>query len=498
MNWYASFLYIFWNAGKNRKEKEEKGLEDVEVRTFMDENFLLSTSTAELLYHEVAEKLPIIDYHCHINPMEIAEDRKFESITQVWLGGDHYKWRLMRAGGVVEDRITQGASDWEKFYAFAAVMPKLIGNPIYHWSHLELQRVFGVYEPLNPDNAKKIYEQCNERIQGYSARTLLRKFQVEVLCTTDDPCDDLKWHQKIAEENMETKVFPTFRPDKALAIDKPGFMDYMQKLSHVAGHPIEQVTDIVEALENRMDYFAGQGCVCADHGLDACVYRNPDKKTAQEAFDAVKRGNSPTKDQTEVFQTLLLIECAKRYARKNWVMQIHFGCLRNVNRRQFASLGADTGYDAINSDSGVQKLASLLNAFQEADGLPKVIVYSLNPADNDAIATITACFQEAGAFSKIQQGSAWWFNDSRPGMRAQLTALAANGVLGNFVGMLTDSRSFLSYTRHEYFRRVLCELIGEWVESGQYPNDKEYLKKIVEHICYYNTRNYFNFEKNTV
>lgn len=466
------------------------------MRPFLDENFLLSTPTAKWLYHEVAEKLPIIDYHCHINPMEIAGNKKFENIAGVWLGGDHYKWRLMRANGVPENKITKGASDWEKFYAFASVMPKLIGNPMYHWSHLELFRVFGIRKVLDAGSAKEIYRQCNEQIKDYSPRDFLKKFKVETLCTTDDPCDDLRWHRMIAEDAEEnTRVLPTFRPDKALAIDKPGFMEYIQKLSGVVGHPIESVTDIVEALENRMDYFAGHGCLCADHGLDACVYRQPHREIAQKAFDTAKRRDNPTREQIETFQTVLLIECAKRYAKRNWVMQIHFGCLRNVNRRQFVSLGADTGYDAINSNSGVEKLAPLLNAFLEAEGLPKVIVYSLNPADNDAVSTIAACFQEAGALSKIQMGSAWWFNDSRMGMRAQLTALAANGVLGNFVGMLTDSRSFLSYTRHEYFRRVLCELIGEWVESGQYPDDKDYLTQLAENICYYNTQNYFRFDR---
>lgn len=466
------------------------------MRPFMDEDFLLTTPTAKWLYHQVAEKLPIVDYHCHINPMEIAEDKKFENIAQVWLGGDHYKWRLMRANGVPENKVTKGASDWEKFYAFASVMPKLIGNPMYHWSHLELQRVFGIRKPLDEGSAEEIYGQCNKQIKNYSPGDFLKKFKVEALCTTDDPCDDLKWHRLMAEnmaKNMAetTKVLPTFRPDKALAIDKPGFMDYIQKLSGVVGYPIERIEDILQALEDRMTYFAFHGCLCADHGLDACVYRCPDREIAQEAFDGAKRGNHLAKEQIETFQTLLLVECAKRYAKRNWVMQIHFGCLRNVNRRRFEELGADTGYDAINSSSGVDKLAPLLNAFLEADGLPKVIVYSLNPADNDAVATIAACFQEKGSFSKIQMGSAWWFNDSRMGMRAQLTALAANGVLGNFVGMLTDSRSFLSYTRHEYFRRVLCELVGEWVESGQYPDKKDYLRELIENICYYNTKHYF-------
>ena len=465
------------------------------MRDFMDADFLLSTETAKKLYHEVAEQLPIIDYHCHINPQEIAEDRKFDTISQVWLGGDHYKWRVMRAGGTTEDKVTGDASDREKFRAFAAVMPQLIGNPLYHWSHLEFQRGFGITEPLTADNADEIYDKCNEVLKGYSARTLMEKFHVKAICTTDDPIDDLHWHDVIANDpTFSIKVIPAFRPDKAVNIEKDGFADYIRKLSDVVGRQINSAEDVASALCERIDYFAEHGCLCADHGLDYCMYAKPNPVLANDAFVQAMNGRDASKEAVDAYKTLITIACAKKYTEKNWVMQIHFGCLRDNNKPQFAKLGPDTGYDAVNSQSGVENVAPLLNAFAENDGLPKVILYSLNPVDNTAIATIMACFQGGGVAGKIQQGSAWWFNDNRPGMRQQLTDLASNGVLGRFVGMLTDSRSFLSYTRHEYFRRILCELIGEWVESGQYPNDEKQLKKLVADLCYNNTNEYFRFD----
>ena len=462
------------------------------MKPFMDENFLLSTPTAEKLYHGTAEKLPIIDYHCHINPQEIAEDRKFENISQVWLGGDHYKWRLMRAGGITEDKITGDADGREKFRAFASVMPKLIGNPIYHWSHLELQRGFGIAEPLTPQNADDIYDKCNEILKGYSARSLMRKFDVRAICTTDDPIDGLMYHDQIKDDpDIEIKVLPAFRPDKAVNIDKPGFDEYIKDLSKVVGRKLATAEDVADALCERIDYFADHGCLCADHGLDYCMYEKPDKMAANRAFAMAMEGKCPDRKIGDAYKTLVTIACAKKYAQKNWVMQIHFGCLRNTNQIQFHRLGPDTGYDAVNSQSGVENVAPLLNAFAENEGLPKIILYSLNPTDNTALATIMACFQGGGVSGRIQQGSAWWFNDNRFGMRSQLTELAANGVLGCFVGMLTDSRSFLSYTRHEYFRRVLCELIGAWVESGQYPADEKALQQLIADLSYWNTRNYF-------
>ncbi len=464
------------------------------MKAFMDGDFLLSTDTAKKLYHETAEQLPIIDYHCHISPKEIAEDIKFEDISQVWLGGDHYKWRLMRASGIPEEKITGNAPGREKFRAFASVMPKLIGNPVYHWSHLELQRVFGITEPLTEANADKIYDQCNEILQGYTARGLMRKFHVKAICTTDDPCDDLHWHDEIAADpSMEIKVLPAFRPDKAVAVDKEGFDAYIARLSEVSGRTIAGARDVADALIDRIDYFASKGCLCADHGLDYCMYAEPDPSKANQAFAMGMEGKCPPKDLTDAYKTLVTLACAKKYAALGWVMQIHFGCLRNNNKPMYAKLGPDTGYDCINSCSGVENLAPLLNAFLENDGLPKMILYSLNPVDNVAITTIIGCFQDSSAAGKIQMGSAWWFNDSLPGIRQQLTDLAAGGVLGRFVGMLTDSRSFLSYPRHEYFRRILCALIGEWVENGQYPNDEAQLRQLAADISFNNTNNFFGF-----
>lgn len=464
------------------------------MRDFMDKDFLLSTETAKNLYHNYAEKMPIIDYHCHINPQEIAEDRKFDNISQVWLGGDHYKWRLMRAVGVPEEEITGAASDREKFRAFARTMPQIIGNPIYHWSHLELQRGFGITEPLTEENADEIYDKCNEVLKQYSARQLMEKFDVKAICTTDDPIDDLHWHEVIAaDETMKIKVLPAFRPDKGINIEKPEFASYMEQLEKVVGRELHSVEDVIGAFNERIDYFDAHGCLCADHGLDYCMYEEPDMDAANQAFALARKGEVPAKTLVDAYKTVLTIACAKKYTEKNWVMQIHFGCLRNCNKPQFKKLGADTGFDAVNSQSGVENLAPLLNAFLENDGLPKMIFYSLSPLDNTAIATIMSCFQ-GGVAGKMQLGSAWWFNDNRLGMRAQLSDLAANGVLGRFVGMLTDSRSFLSYTRHEYFRRILCELIGEWVEEGQYPNDEKQLGKMIEDICFNNTKEFFRFE----
>lgn len=461
---------------------------------FMDKDFLLSTETAKKLYHEVAEQLPIIDYHCHINPKDIYDDVKFDTISDVWLGGDHYKWRLMRANGITEDKVTGNASGEEKFKAFAETMPRIIGNPVYHWSHLELQRGFDITTPLTPETADEIFAEANEKLKSYSARQLMRKFNVKAICTTDEPADDLRYHELIAADpTMEIKVLPAFRPDKAVNIEKPAFAPYVKQLGQVVGRELTSAEDVAAALVERINYFADHGCLCADHGIDYCMFETPDSAVANAAFKKAMSGEKPTKAEGDAYKTLVTIACAKRYAELDWVMQIHFGCLRDNNKPAVAVMGPDHGHDAVNSQSGVENLSPLLNAFVENDGLPKMILYSLNPADNTAIATIMACFQGGGVAGKLQQGSAWWMNDHRPGMRQQLTDLACNGVLGRFVGMLTDSRSFLSYTRHEYFRRVLCELIGEWVESGQYPNDEKYLKKLIADLCYNNTNDFFRF-----
>ena len=336
------------------------------MNQFMDQDFLLSTDTAKWLYHEVAEKMPIIDYHCHINPQEIAEDKKFAHMTEVWLGGDHYKWRQMRFGGVAEELITGDSDPKEKFRAFAAVLPRLIGNPMYHWSHLELQRAFGVTQPLTAENADEVYDKCNEVLAQYSARDLMRKFNVKAVCTTDDPCDDLHWHEVIANDStMEIKVLPAFRPDKGINLEKPGFAAYIKRLSDVCGFEIKGAEDVVKALLTRIDYFHAHGCLCADHGLDYCMYEKPDKEQANAAFEAAMRGECPKKDAADAYKTFVTVACAKKYKELNWVMQIHFGCLRDNNKPQFAKLGPDTGYDAVNSQSGVENMAPLLNAFAE-------------------------------------------------------------------------------------------------------------------------------------
>ncbi len=464
------------------------------MEKFMDRDFLLSTKTARELFHGTAEGMPIIDYHCHLSPREIAEDRKFTSITEVWLGGDHYKWRLMRAAGVTEELVTGSAPDREKFRAFARVMPQLIGSPVYHWSHLELQRGFGIYEPLTPGTADSIYTRANQVLRRTSARGLMRQFNVRAVCTTDDPARELCWHEQIAgDPDMEIRVLPAFRPDNAVNIEKPGFGEYIKKLGLRVGRVLQTAQDVASALTERIEDFARAGCLCADHGLDSMMYAPPEPAAANAAFGAAMAGAPIDPAQADAYRTLLLLACAKKYVELGWVMQIHFGALRDVNKPMLRSLGRDVGGDAINSSSGTERLGLLLNAIEEGPGLPKLILYSLNPNDNAAIASIMGTFQGGGVPGKLQLGSAWWFNDSRPGMRAQLTELAANGVFGQFVGMLTDSRSFLSYPRHEYFRRVLCELIGEWVESGQYPDDRPGLEKLVSDLSYNNTRNYFGF-----
>lgn len=463
------------------------------MEKFMDEDFLLTTPTAKWLYHEVAKKLPIIDYHCHIDPREIAEDRRFDTISELWLGADHYKWRQMRSGGIPEEKITGEAGPREKFRAYASILPRLIGNPLYHWSHLELKRVFGIEDALTADNADEIYDRCNAMLEGCSARSLMRQFHVKAVCTTDDPCDDLGWHEQIAADStMEIRVLPAFRPDKAVNIEKKGFAEYIRRLSSVTKREICCAEDVAAALCDRIEYFAAHGCLCADHGLDYCMYVRDDEAAAR-AFQKAMAGEAVSGAEADAYKTMLTIACAGYYAKKNWVMQIHFGCLRDNNRPQFAGLGPDTGFDAVNSRSGVENVAPLLNAFAENKGLPRMILYSLNPCDNTALVTIAGCFQKEGEICWVQQGSSWWFNDNRMGIRSQLTELAANGMLGGFVGMLTDSRSFLSYTRHEYFRRILCEKIGEWVESGQYPADRKQLTALVEDICYHNTNAFFGF-----
>ncbi len=466
------------------------------MKKFMDENFLLETETAQKLFHEYAATTPILDYHCHINPKEIAEDRKFDNITQVWLGGDHYKWRFMRSCGVEEKYITGDASDKEKFFKWAECVGKAIGNPLFHWSHLELQRYFGYYGVLNKNTAEEVWNLCNEKLQddSMSVRNLIRQSNVTLICTTDDPVDSLEWHQKIkADESFEVKVLPAWRPDKAMNIEKPEYLDYLKNLSQVSGIEIKTFADLKAALVNRMEFFASQGCCVSDHALEYVMYEPASDEEIEEIFANRLAGKPVCKTCELKFKTAFMLFVAKEYNRLDWAMQLHYGCKRDNNELMYQSLGPDTGYDCINNYAPSAQMADFLNALIKTDQLPRTIIYSLNPNDNEAIGTILGCFQDSTAVAKIQQGSAWWFNDHKVGMQNQMISLANLGNLSGFVGMLTDSRSFLSYTRHEYFRRILCNLIGNWVEDGEFPCDWETLEEIVRGISYNNAKRYFKF-----
>jgi glucuronate isomerase len=463
---------------------------------FLHKDFLLTTPTARTLYHDAAAKQPIIDYHCHIDPREIYENRRFDDLSQLWLGGDHYKWRLLRSNGAEEKYVTGDADGWAKFRHFAAVLPKATGNPMVHWCHLELKNYFGWEGFLCEDTAREVWDLCNEKLRndpGFTARGFIRRSNVEMIGTTDDPCDSLEWHEKLAaDESFPVKVCPTFRPDKALNLHKPGFADYIRKLEVVAGFSLRTAEDMKRALSERIACFAAHGCRAADHGLDYVSFRRLPEPSLNAAFQKVLSGEVPTVDESEAWQTELLLHCAVEYVRHGLVMQLHYSCLRNPNSRAFAALGPDTGFDCIAlSDSG-GALAKLLDELEETDNLPRTILYSLNPGDNSFLDALIGSFQGSGIPGKLQHGSAWWFNDNKVGMSEQLISLANQSLLGNFVGMLTDSRSFLSYARHEYFRRILCNLLGGWVECGEYPNDPALLGKLVEDICYRNAKRYFN------
>lgn len=467
------------------------------MKAFMDEQFLLQNDTAKTLYHLYAERLPIIDYHCHINPREIAEDKRYRTITEVWLGGDHYKWRAIRANGVDEELITGGASDYEKFLAFAKTMPRLIGNPLYHWTHLELKRYFGYNGILNERTAKEVYELCNKRLSepDMSARGIIRQSNVRMICTTDDPIDTLEYHQAIAkDESFNVAVLPAWRPDKAMGIDREGFADYIRQLEAASGVQITSFAKLCEALAVRLDHFSSCGCAVSDHAIDPCVYERADAPALDAMLMRALSCEAISAQEAAAFKTEALLFFGREYHKRGWVMQLHMSTIRNNSTRMFERLGADTGYDAIRTGFDSGKLSALLNALDTSGALPKTILYSLHPGDNEVLCTLAGCFQGTEAVGKIQHGAAWWFNDSKVGMLNQMRALASIGVLGNFIGMLTDSRSFLSYTRHEYFRRLLCNLIGEWVESGEYPNDMEALGALVQDISLYNCARYLSFD----
>ena len=458
-------------------------------------DFLLDTETARKLYHGWAEKMPIIDYHCHIDPKEIFEDRRFDNIAQVWLGGDHYKWRLMRSNGVDEKYITGDAPDREKFQKFAETLPRAIGNPMYHWCHLELKNYFGYTGVLNGSTAEEVWQLCNEKLKNdpaMSARGFITGSNVAMVGTTDDPCSDLCWHEKLAaDESFSARVCPSFRPDPAVNLHKAGFAAYIQKLEQVTGRSIATVEDVRAALSERIEFFDAHGCRSADHGLDYVMFRPGSDEAATAALKKARAGEPLTREEAEGYQTTLLLHCAREYARRGWVMQLHFSCMRNPNSRMMATLGPDTGFDCIAVTDSCAATYRLMDALEAEGNLPKTVLYSLNPADNAWLDTLLGAFQSSEIPGKIQHGSAWWFNDHKTGMTEQLTSLADLSVLGNFIGMLTDSRSFLSYARHEYFRRILCSLIGRWVENGEYPADMETLGALVQDICCNNAKRYF-------
>ncbi|MCQ2524460.1 MAG: glucuronate isomerase [Lachnospiraceae bacterium] len=467
------------------------------MKKFMDQDFLLSNPTAVKLFHMYAEYTPILDYHCHINPREIAEDRSFDNITQVWLGGDHYKWRFMRSCGVEEKYITGDASDYEKFKAWARVLGSAIGNPLYHWSHLELQRYFNYHGALNEKTADEVWNRCNEMLRKpeMSARNLILMSGVTLICTTDDPVDSLEYHKMIKDDpSFDVQVLPAWRPDRAMNINKPDFTDYIKKLSEVSGLEIKSFEDVLKALSIRLDFFQTMGCSVSDHGLDYAMYAPASMEEIEAIFNKRMAGQCVSALEEAQYKTAFMLAMGRECSKRNFVMQLHYGCKRDNNTAMYKKIGADTGFDAISNYTPSNELADFLNALAETDELPKTILYSLNPNDNQAIDTIMGCFQDSSAVGKIQHGSAWWFNDNKTGMIDQLTSLANLGNLAGFVGMLTDSRSFLSYTRHEYFRRILCNFIGTLVENGEFPEDYDILGKVVKDISYYNAVRYFGFD----
>lgn len=459
---------------------------------FIKDDFLLESEVSKRLY-EYAKKMPIIDYHCHLSPKEIYEDKKFNNISELWLSGDHYKWRLMRSFGVDEEYITGKSSDKDKFMAWAKTLSLAIGNPLYEWSHLELKNYFGFDEVLDEDSAEKVWDLVNEKLKDLSARQLIRNSNVEVVCTTDDPIDDLNYHKLMANEDMGFKVYPAFRPDKVLNIEKDNWKQYLDKLAEVASIEIKEYDDLLKALNNRLDYFENVGCKVADHGLAYVPYEKYNEEEIRRIF--IDRLNDKTLSNKEVeqFKTALLYELNKQYHDRNWVSQLHYGVKRDNSSFLYEKVGVDAGGDNIGDSASIDKLANFLDLVDKDDKLPKTILYSLNPNDNVAIDTVMASFQKGPIKSKIQHGSAWWFNDNYTGMNEQLTSLSLQGYLPGFVGMLTDSRCFISYARHEYFRRVLCNYIGKLVKQGRFPDDDKKLRKIVEDICFNNTKRYFRF-----
>lgn len=468
------------------------------MKHFLDENFLLTNKTAELLYHKFAKGMPVIDYHCHLSPAEIAQDRNFENLTQAWLYGDHYKWRAMRTNGVDESYCTGNKSDYEKFEKWAETVPYTMRNPLYHWTHLELQRYFDVYELLNEQSAKKIYDTCTAKLQTkeYSIRNLLHKMNVKLVCTTDDPADNLTHHKQLKEEGFEIPILPAFRPDNAMNVDNAVvFNNYVKRIEDAAGCRIDSFEDYLDALKSRHDFFAANGCTVSDHGLETLFAEDYTTAEIETIFNIVLSAKELDDLQKRKFKSAMLVQFAEWDHEKGWVQQYHVGALRNNNSRMLRELGPDTGFDSIGDFSQGRALSKFLSRLDDNNQLTKTILYNLNPADNELMATMAGNFNDGSVAGKMQYGSSWWFLDQKDGMEKQLNTLSNIGLLSRFIGMLTDSRSFLSFPRHEYFRRILCNLFGEEIEAGELPADIEWIGKIIQDICFNNAKNYFGWKQ---